>query len=510
MKKVVSLILVLALAISLLAACGKQESPADPSMTEPQTTEPPFVHDMPDNAFITGVFYRSESGQAIVLSPEHGTFILTNDLEDFAQVSDFAVVTFELDAVPDVTPAQVAAQNPTLTSQAANEEQMTAVDTLLTSMIDAGYEPATIGTIIDSNSHLYVTPYDAITTILDTLAAEEGNTMFSPLSMNFALGMAANGTSDEFKTKFENYFGMSIEDYNGYVQNYMQNASPWFGETVVDIANSIWLQQPLSLQDRYLDLMEIYYDAEVQSRDFNEAFVEEVNKWCADKTHNMIPAVLGEPPTSQALLINALYFEGKWDVAYEEYQVRDTEFTTNTGDVVTVDGMATCEETFYMENENATAFAKYYKDMRYAFVGILPKNDGDFKLADLDIESLMEADNMEFTEVASMIPKFKFNNAHPMLELLEKIGLPVEGMPLDKMADAALFITDVRQYTAVDVDETGTRAAAVTVVEADGAIMPNDEELPKEVILNRPFAFMIYDMENQTPLFVGKVVNPNT
>ena len=58
----------------------------------------------------------------------------------------------------------------------------------------------------------------------------------------------------------------------------------------------------------------------------------------------------------------------------------------------------------------------------------------------------------------------------------------------------------------IDLNEAGTTAAAVTIIEmTDGAFFVEELNEQKEVILNRSFAFMIYDTETETPLFIGKV-----
>lgn len=505
MKRIISLLLVMAMSVLLFVGCGKTNAPIPDPTVE---TEEPFVHETNDRILATGVFYRTENKGFVLIDKDKGAFILKNDAETFATFSDFSVVQIELDAMPESYPAEVSIKHGELIAQGAKEEELAATTTFMDQLKELGYAPAEMGTFISTETDLYVTPYETITTIVDELAVTGENTMFSPLSLNFALGMAANGVDEEFKKEFENYFGMTIEQYNAYVQHYINTAAPWYNETVVDIANSIWLRNPATLQDEYAQLMDIYYKAEANTRDFDMTLVDEVNKWCAEKTHDMIPVVLGEPPMSSVLLINALYFEGKWENGYDEDQVSDVEFTTSNGETISVEGMYDTEETFYMENDNATAFAKYYNDGRYAFVGVLPKEEGEFTLTDLDLESLMDAGAMEYVEVHSMIPKFKFNNAHSLLDLLNKVGLPVDTMSFSNITEAPLTITDVRQHTAVELDEEGTRAAAVTIVEMDGMAAPIEPQEIKEVILDRPFAFMIYDMENQTPLFVGKVGNP--
>ena len=59
-------------------------------------------------------------------------------------------------------------------------------------------------------------------------------------------------------------------------------------------------------------------------------------------------------------------------------------------------------------------------------------------------------------------------------------------------ADVPLYIGDVRQNVRVDVDEEGTRAAAVTAIPMlAGASMPLEEPEFVEMTVDRPFLFVI-------------------
>ncbi|MBE9482927.1 MAG: hypothetical protein IMY88_04520 [Chloroflexi bacterium] len=55
------------------------------------------------------------------------------------------------------------------------------------------------------------------------------------------------------------------------------------------------------------------------------------------------------------------------------------------------------------------------------------------------------------------------------------------------------------------VDEAGTEAAAATAVIMELTAMPGE---PVEVTIDRPFIFLIRDIESGTILFIGRVVNP--
>jgi serpin B len=69
-----------------------------------------------------------------------------------------------------------------------------------------------------------------------------------------------------------------------------------------------------------------------------------------------------------------------------------------------------------------------------------------------------------------------------------------------------IFITEVIHKTFVDVNEKGTEAAAVTLVNiARGLGSPEDFQM----IVDRPFFFAISDQRTGTILFMGAIKNPS-
>ena len=347
--------------------------------------------------------------------------------------------------------------------------------------------------------------FDAVAKIMDKLATEkEGeNLLFSPMSFDIAMAMCANGANDDVKKEFEEYSGVSMEEYNEFIRYYIAGA----GE-IMDIANSIWIRDSYNILDNYKANMEKYYFAECESRVFDERFVEEVNSWCAEKTRGMIDKIIDKVPAPEtaAKLINALYFNGDWETQFEETAVRDTEFTLFDGSQVTFDGMYSSED-IYLENDVATGFMKCYKNTRYAFVGILPKEQGEFNLEELDIEGLLESETK--TDVVICMPKIEYDTTMDLKQMLEVAGLDgaADYDAFNGIVNDYLTITDIIQKTVIKINETGTEAAAVTAVnmEFECVMVPS---VPKEVYLDRPYAFLIYDRENDVILFAGKVANP--
>lgn len=165
------------------------------------------------------------------------------------------------------------------------------------------------------------------------------------------------------------------------------------------------------------------------------------------------------------------------------------------------------------ENEYATAFAKDYYN-GFQFIGILPKAEGDFRISDLDLEGLLASSTREY-DVKAIMPKLNFETtagSDVMLPLLQAQGIrrafSSQTAEFDKMIemqdDEVTFISDVIQKCKIELDENGTKAAAVTAIFCRTQAMPKPKPV-KEIYLDRPFAFLIYDSTNDKIVFIGKV-----
>lgn len=334
------------------------------------------------------------------------------------------------------------------------------------------------------------------------------NLMYSPLSLNFALALISQGASDEIKADFETYFGMSFDDYMKYYADYIAGTT----ETL-EIANAYYLREAADLKfnEEFVKAVQEKFAAEIGVEKFDAAFVEKVNKWCAEKTHDMIPSILNDVPDDsiKALALNALYFKDKWETEYKEENIFEDPqrtFAGFDGEIKDVTYLYSEENTYY-ENDSAIAFAKPYKNTRYSFIGILPKAEGQFTIESLDIESLLASKTTIETHV--LFPEFEFENTLPLTNILNKVGMEsiFKGDAFTGIANVPMQVSDILQKTKIKVNREGTEAAAVTEItmENEGIEL---EPIYKEVVLTRPFMFIIYDNEMNMPLFVGRVLNP--
>ena len=350
-------------------------------------------------------------------------------------------------------------------------------------------------------------------------AAEQGkNTLISPLSVAFALSMTANGAKGQTLTEMENVLGMDIDGLNLYLHDYMKSL-PRGEKYKLDAANSIWFTdaESFTVSDDFLQLNADYYGADVYRVPFDGKTLGDINGWVNEKTDGMIEKILDEiNPYSVMYLINALAFDAEWETIYNEYQVREGDFTLENGTKKAVEFMNS-QENVYLEDEKATGFVKYYAGRKYAFVALLP-NEGvtvsDY-VASLDGEKLAGMlSDPSAEEVNVAIPKFETEYDVTMNDVLTKMGMPTAfdrykadfsglGTYRDDGADRNVYIGKVLHKTFIAVDEKGTKAGAATVVDLPAATGAAPISEPKRVILDRPFVYMLIDCENNLPFFIG-------
>ena len=351
---------------------------------------------------------------------------------------------------------------------------------------------------------------------------EEGkNTLISPLSVLYALAMTANGAEGETLAQMEQVLGMDVDNLNSYMLAYL-DLLPETKDYKMSLANSIWFKDDpdFIVEQRFLQTNADYYGAGAYKAAFDEGTRNDINNWVKEHTDGMIPEIIDEIPDEAIMyLVNALAFDAKWADEYEEHQIREGRFTMEDGTRQDVDMMHS-EEYTYLEDDLATGFIKYYKDRKYAFVAMLP-NEGvsvSQYVDSLTGEHMRELlNNPQDVTVFASIPKFETEYGIEMSEVLQEMDMTdafdwrvadfsklgtynVDGMNI--------CINRVLHKTFISVTEQGTRAGAATAVEmvAEGAAEIIEY---KEVVLDRPFVYMLIDCETNLPFFIGTMMNVN-
>ena len=351
-------------------------------------------------------------------------------------------------------------------------------------------------------------------------SVEEGkNTLISPLSVLYALSMTANGADGETLAQMEQVLGMDVEKLNSYMRSYM-DLLPEADDYKLRLANSIWFKDDpnFAVEQSFLQTNADYYGAGAYKAAFDKNTRNDINNWVKEHTDGMIPEIIDEIPDEAIMyLVNALSFEAEWADVYQEYQVREESFTQEDGTRQDVE-MMHAEENTYLEDDMATGFIKYYKGRKYAFVAMLPKEGVSVSqyVESLTGEHLRDLLNdPQHVTVFTGIPKFETEYDIEMSEVLQEMGMTdafdwqvadFSKLGTYNVDSRSLYISRVLHKTFISVTELGTRASAATSVEiACGSAAPEAE--PKEVILDRPFVYMLIDCETKLPFFIGTMMD---
>lgn len=343
-------------------------------------------------------------------------------------------------------------------------------------------------------------------------STDEKNVFISPLSVSIALGMAWNGADNETRTEMETALkmsGMTVDQINEYYQ-IMQTALPDVDpSTKLNIANSLWYRQGFAVKNTYLQVNKNYFNAEIRELDFAKAgAVDTINQWCADKTNNLIKEPLDQISAEAVMyLINAIYFKGIWVKQFDKKNTFETNFNAEGGGQVRVDMMQQLDTFAYYQDEMAQYLDMPYGNKAFSMTAILPKEGKTTNdvLNTLDLQKWGSiVSHMGPQKVQVYFPKFKTKGDYELKDPLMEMGMLkafADEADFSKISDWKLIISRILHSTYCDVNEEGTEAAAVTIIEFELTSMPDYPVF----YANRPFIFVIREKSTGVILFMGKM-----
>jgi serpin B len=362
--------------------------------------------------------------------------------------------------------------------------------------------------------------FDMFKTFSDEMA--KSNVFISPLSMQLALSMAYNGAGSDTREAFEKTLrmsGLSTFEINSFFQKMVKLLSASDNLVHLSFANSIWYRQDFQVLDTFLSVNQAYYDAEVKKADFSDPLtVHVINDWISDKTNGKITNVIDKISESTVMyLINAIYFNGTWKYAFDKSKTTEVPFYQEDSTTSNCQLMQQQSKFNYVENDLLQMVELPYGNGNFAMYVLVPQAGKKIT----DIVAALSDDNwaewnaqMAEQDVVVKIPRFKFNWGRSILPELKQMGL---GIAFDaSLADftgiqpnSNLFISNVIHKSFVDVNESGTEAAAVTVIEIDyTSVGPGEKPVPKYFVADKPFLFLIKEKTTGSLLFMGAVKNP--
>jgi len=350
------------------------------------------------------------------------------------------------------------------------------------------------------------------------LHQEDGNLFFSPYSISLGLAMVYTGSHGKTEEQMASVLHFEFAPYD---------LPPVFGalhsELVgrgnrnfqLHLANSLWWQEGYALRQIYLDTLRKRLGATLEPLNFSttpEKSRATINEWVSRYSKGKIKELLPQgsiTSLTRLILANAIYFRATWKERFNADFTSDSPFHLLGGGQVTVPMMEQITPFAYTATGGVQAVELPYIGEQFSMVVLLPAR-GQFEAFASSLTADRVADILEHlsTEMVQVyMPRLEFRSSFELASVLEVLGMKdafilgrayFRGMALTR----ELFLGDLYHQTVVSVDENGTYAVAGT---AGDMVWP---DVPT-VRLNRPFIFLIRDIETNTILFIGQVTDPS-
>jgi len=364
--------------------------------------------------------------------------------------------------------------------------------------------------------------------LYQALKGEEGNLFYSPYSISLALAMTYAGARGETAQQMADTLQFMLEQerlhpafnwLDAELASRGEGAAGKDGEGFrLNIVNAIWGQKDYEFLPTFLDVLAENYGAGLRILDFiteTEKSRLTINDWISDQTEGRIEDLIPQgaiDALTRLVLTNAIYFNAAWEYPFNGNMTADGPFYLLDGRQITVPMMKQTESFGYTEGEGYQAVELQYDGGELSMVILLPAS-GNFEAFEEGLQAQQVdaiINDLKNTEVTLTMPQFEFDSEFSLKDTLAGMGMPIafsDDADFSGMTgNRELSISDVVHKAFVAVDEAGTEAAAATAVIMKLTAVP---EPPVEVTIDRPFIFLIRDIETGAILFVGRVMNPS-
>lgn len=347
--------------------------------------------------------------------------------------------------------------------------------------------------------------------------------IFSPISLEYALAMVNNGAAGETENQIRDVIGFgdrSVKEVNEFYKYLTENLLNVDNTVAMNIANAQVFNTAIGDESKYnkdyKNALTGYYNALFEGYDFakdNKKALSAINSWASKQTEGMINPLLDElDPYSATLLMNAIYFKGSWADKFDSSFTRKEDFTKGDGAKTKVDMMNQTSNVSYYFDKNCSAISKTYGNGAFKMTFILP--DEGITTAELAkgldrtaLERIIKRKGSE--EVIIKIPKFETSFTIELNDMLKSLGMvdafnPTKADFSSMSSHLSLYISRVLQKARIKVEEKGTEAAAVTVIDMKvTSALPSPSE-PPTFYATRPFLYAISEISTGAILFMGQ------
>jgi len=359
------------------------------------------------------------------------------------------------------------------------------------------------------NDNFVCSPYSVwlpLAALVNATNAQNKAALFTALGASGITEADINRASSRMLYDLTNF---GAKDYRGYYNP-------------LKIANAIFVGKNVTLKKDFAQTFMDYYRGSSINVDFSSRdAVDAVNRWASENTNGLIKNVIQEfDQLTVAAIANAIYFSDKWSREFDRGQTKEDVFHVPGLDTTASFMKREGDGQIYYEDSRVQAMPLSFEHSGGLYI-ILPKTGGAAQL-------LSSMTNDYFNEIQRgsvratgklLLPRFSIESTIDDLAealvalgvpLFDEVSAPLTGGLIEEPLQ--VFLSDAIQKAVIKVDEKGTTAAAVTVMQVGATSAgPPEPTRPFEMICNKPFVFILYantyDGGSQI-LFTGVVNQP--
>lgn len=360
--------------------------------------------------------------------------------------------------------------------------------------------------------------------LLKMLGEEDSsrNVFFSPLSISSALAMVFMGAKGNTAAQMSQALCLNLagEIHQGF-QSLLREVNKSGAQYFLRTANRLFGEKTCDFLPAFRESCQEFYEAELEELSFaedTEACRRHINDWVTEKTEGKISEILGAgtvDPLTKLVLVNAIYFKGKWNEQFDRKYTRGMPFRFNQ-EKKTVQMMFKQAKfkTGYVAEAHTQVLELPYAGQELSMVVLLPDDSTELVMVEkaLTYEKFRDWTNpekMTKDKVQVFLPRLKLEESYDLESFLRSLGMTdafeeakadFSGMSAKKNVP----VSKVAHKCFVEVNEEGTEAAGATAVVRNARC----SRLEPRFCADHPFLFFIIHRNTNSILFCGRFCSP--
>ncbi|XP_060229104.1 serpin B9-like [Meriones unguiculatus] len=348
------------------------------------------------------------------------------------------------------------------------------------------------------------------------------NVCYSPVSISSALAMVLLGAKGETAAQICQTLGLNTKEniHQGFLW-LLSNLNLPRRKYTLSMANRLFAENTCEVLSTFKESCLKFYQSELERLSFAKDAKKSrkhINMWVSKQTKGKIPELLSEDAIdsgTRLVLVNALYFKGKWEQPFNKELTREMSFEISKKKKKPVQ-MMMHEDIFNLacvDEVQSKLLEIPYKGMELSLLVLLPDDGVDLRKVEnnLTFEKLTawtKPDFMESRNVEVYLPKFKLQEDYEMESVFQQLGVVdvFDGYKADLSGmcpERGLCVSKLVHKSVVEISEEGTEAVAAS--DTDGSDADSDDPI---FCAKRPFLFFIRHNKTNSLLFCGRFSSP--